>query len=179
MRSLKKIDLERRIASKRQPTEMPEVTRPRAGIFKTAFGTAAHYKATAKAIRAYKEAVQEAGQTQLALADLEEAKLERQRAIHLMEDAEIIHEADAAEREQARIEAVESLKNAQVTAGMAAISREQCIVLACEAHDHFMKDFQKKRSRARKHDTDEVFTSGIRYATNATEFSLNPKKRQR
>ena len=150
MRSLKKIDLERRLASKRQPTELLEVTRPRAGIFKTAFGTASHYKATAKAIRAYKEAVQEAGQTQLALADLEEAKLERQRAIRLMEDAEIIHETDAAEREQARIEAVESLKNRQVTAGMEAIAREQNIVLASEAHEHFIPQTPYRHQEPRK-----------------------------
>ena len=77
MRSLKKIDRDRRLTARRRSTELPDVPSPQAGIVKNAFVTTIRYRQTARAIRAYREAVEEADKTNLALANLEEAKLER------------------------------------------------------------------------------------------------------
>ena len=100
MRSLKKIDRDRRTA-RRQSIELPDVSSPPAGVVKNSFVTTIRYKQTARAIRAYREAIEEAGRAKIALANLEEAKLEHERTMRLLENAETVHEADAAEREVA------------------------------------------------------------------------------
>ena len=145
MRSLKKIDRDRRVA-RRRSTELPDVSSPPAGIVKNSFVATIRYKQTARAIRAYREAVEEAEKTNLALANLEEAKLERERSIRLLENAEIIHEADATEREETRLDALESLNDTKANAELAAMKREQCLTLARVEHDRFLKEHGNRTS---------------------------------
>ena len=145
MRSLKKIDRDRRLTVRRRSTD-PDVSSPTVGIVKNSFVTTIRYKQTARAIRAYREAVQEADKTNLALANLAEAKLERERAIRLLENAETIHEADAAEREETRLDALESLNDTRVNAELAAMKREQCLTLARVEYDRFLKEHENRTS---------------------------------
>ena len=146
MRSLKKIDRDRRLTARRRSTELPDVPSPQAGIVKNAFVTTIRYRQTARAIRAYREAVEEADKTNLALANLEEAKLERERAIRLLENAEAIHEADSALREETRLDALESLNDARVNTELAAMKREQCLTLARAEHSRFLREHENRSS---------------------------------
>ena len=165
MRSFKKIDRDRRITARRQSIELPDVSSPPPGIVKNTFVTTIRYKQTARAIRAYRDAIEEAGRAKLALANLEEAKLEHERAMRLLENAATIYEADAAEREQARIDALEELNDTKANAELAAMKREQCLTLAREEHDHFLRQHGCSVNHTSEQERNHGLRFGIPYVS--------------
>ncbi len=66
--------------------------------------------------------------------------------MRLLENAETIHEADAALREEARFDALESLNDARVNAELAAMKREQCLTLARAEHSRFLREHENPTS---------------------------------
>ena len=147
---LPRIDEGREVTSRKG--NLPQLPMPPSGAIKIALVTAFRYKSTQQAIRAYNQAVDELAETELALARLDKARAQRQRAIRLLEDVEDIHEADRLARKQQvmeaeqrrddaereRIEAKQKLADQKADAEIAEFLRQQRVQKARAAHERFL-----------------------------------------
>ncbi len=79
---------------------LPTIPLPPAGVIKTALFTAFKYGSVARAYQAYEHALAAAADTNAAIAELHDSKIERDRSIATLRDAGKIHEADRLERER-------------------------------------------------------------------------------
>lgn len=125
--------------------QLPEIALPPRGVIKLALVTAFRYKTTEIALRAYQGAIREAAGATEALDDLDRARLVRARTIHLLEDAESIHQDDADHRRKKRIRTEQELKDAEADAEIRDMERQRKLQRERDKHGQWE---QKQRGES-------------------------------
>ena len=127
----------RELEPREEARHLPEIALPPRGVIKSALLTALRYKTTETALRAYRAAIREAVGATGALDDLDHARLQRERTLRLLEDAESIHQDDADHRRTKRIGTEQALKDAEADAEIKDMERQRKLQRERDKHEQW------------------------------------------
>jgi len=127
----------RDVAKRDNKPNLPDPPLPSTGVVRSAFFTAVRYRGMAAAVAAYTSAVNRSVEAVNALADLDKAVLEHERASRQLDDAETIHKRDVAKRKQKLLNAEQNKRNAEAAAAKADMERERELSSAEAKHQRW------------------------------------------
>jgi len=158
--------------------DLPDIPRPRAGTIRNAFLTAMNFDGTSHVIAAYTRAVNEAARATIALGNLNDAQVERERSIKLLKDAGTIHEKDAEDRARELINAKRGRRRAEAKAEIEDLELEQKVLEARQKHEEFLRRHEEGVPTEPEPDEDDL-TEAEKEALEEIRASRNPVRAEK